>query len=143
VDRPVAPVRHRRSDRDARLDGVRGGWYYEERTISNPPIVARSFPMDAALIFGLGPLYLVAGWLSSRSVSHHGSLVFLRSQPLRPGLPTVVFLGMIGPAAAYLGNRAEGSRSPADPTAVREPQSLEVNAAADLLGQPARFADRS
>ena len=90
---------------------VNVGWYYEERTTSTASIVAFFFPMNAALIFGLGPLYLVAGWLASRSVSRHGSLAFLRSRLLRLGLPTVLFIGVIGPVAAYLGNRAEGGHS--------------------------------
>lgn len=85
-------------------------WYYEQRTTSAVSRMAFSFPMFLAAVFGLGPLFVVGGWLASVSLARHGSGNFLRSRLLRLGIPVLVYLVLINPAAGYLGARAEGKR---------------------------------
>lgn len=91
------------------------GWYYEERTTNEAVRTAVTFPVFMAGIFGLGPLFLIAGMLSVRSVGIRGPAGFVRSRLLRLGLPLVVFVLLIDPVADYLGHLpAEGSTSLAD-----------------------------
>jgi hypothetical protein len=44
-------------------------WYYQERTTSAATQIAFGVPTLLAAIFGLGPLFVVAGWLSSVSLA--------------------------------------------------------------------------
>ena len=95
VDRPAACVHHRRGDRDARLDGVRGECrlVHEERA-STASIVAFFFPMSAALLFGLArSTWWPAGWRAAPSAAK-GLFAFLRSRLLRLGFSTVLFIGV-------------------------------------------------
>jgi glucan biosynthesis protein C len=87
-------------------------WYYEEHTASVVSSIAFSVPVDAGVIFGLAPLFLVAGWLSSGSVRRHGAASFARARLLRLGLPTLVYLILLDPVADYLGLRASGRTTP-------------------------------
>jgi peptidoglycan/LPS O-acetylase OafA/YrhL len=66
--------------------------------------------MFLAAVFGLGPLFVVGGWLASVSLARHGPGHFLRSRLLRLGVPVLVYLVLIDPVADYLGARAEGQR---------------------------------
>jgi peptidoglycan/LPS O-acetylase OafA/YrhL len=56
-------------------------------------------------LFGLGPLFLVAGWLSHRSLDRHGPGAFARSRLVRLGVPLVLYILVVQPLADYLGNR--------------------------------------
>ena len=48
-------------------------WYYEEeRVTSGLWSTVLSFPVYAGGLFWLGPLFLVAGWFSVRSLAHRG-----------------------------------------------------------------------
>ncbi len=78
-------------------------WYFEERTTSEALTTAVTFPVFLAAIFGLGPLFLVAGMLSARSLATKGSADFVRTRLLRLGLPLVFFCLIIDPLADYLG----------------------------------------
>jgi len=78
-------------------------WYFEERTTSEALTTAVTFPVFLAAIFGLGPLFLVAGTLSARSLATKGSADFVRTRLLRLGLPLVFFCLIIDPLADYLG----------------------------------------
>jgi glucans biosynthesis protein C len=79
-------------------------WYFEERTTSEALTTAVTFPVFLAAIFGLGPLFLVAGMLSARSLAAKGSEEFVRTRLLRLGVPLVFFCLVIDPLADYLGN---------------------------------------
>jgi peptidoglycan/LPS O-acetylase OafA/YrhL len=83
-------------------------WYYEERTTSAGVQDAFSVPMLLAAVFGLGPLFVVAGWLSNRSLARHGTGPFVRSRLLRLGVPALVYLLLIDPVGDFLGRRAQG-----------------------------------
>ena len=85
------------------------GASYVERTTNPVTIAVVTVPMVAALLFGLGPLFLVAGWLSASSVRKHGATSYLRSRIVRLGVPIAVYLLVLGPAADYLGARAMGT----------------------------------
>jgi glucan biosynthesis protein C len=56
-------------------------------------------PTLLAAIFGLGPLFLIGGWLASVSLARHGARRFVRSRLLRLGVPVLVFLFLIDPVA--------------------------------------------
>ena len=80
-------------------------WYYDERTASALWSTLLSFPAAAGGMFGLGPLFLLAGWFSPRSLAHRGPGGFARSRLLRLGVPLLAFLLLIDPLADYVGSR--------------------------------------
>ncbi|MGZ6878266.1 MAG: acyltransferase family protein [Nocardioidaceae bacterium] len=80
-------------------------WYYDdERTTSGFWSVVLSFPVFAGGLFWLGPLFLVAGWFSVRSLAHRGPAGFARTRLLRLGVPLVAFVLVIQPLTDYIGN---------------------------------------
>jgi peptidoglycan/LPS O-acetylase OafA/YrhL len=85
-------------------------WYYEERTTSAVVQNAFSVPMLLLAVFGLGPLFLVAGWLSSVSLARRGGQRFVRSRLLRLAVPVLVYVLLIDPVASFLGARGESRR---------------------------------
>jgi len=78
-------------------------WYYMDRTTSQVWSTA-FFPAYVISMFGLGPLFLVAGWFSARSLAHKGATGFARARLLRLGGPLIVFIFLIDRLAAYLGD---------------------------------------
>jgi fucose 4-O-acetylase-like acetyltransferase len=78
-------------------------WYYEERTTTQWTSTLLSFPVLLAAVFGLGPLFLVAGALSSGSLARKGPASFVRGRLLRLGVPMLVYLFLIDPVTDYLG----------------------------------------
>jgi glucan biosynthesis protein C len=79
-------------------------WYYEERTTSTLTPLVLSFPIFVAAVFGLGPLFLVAGAFSARSLQHKGPAAFARGRLVRLGVPLVVFVLALDPITDYLGD---------------------------------------
>jgi peptidoglycan/LPS O-acetylase OafA/YrhL len=82
-------------------------WFYTERTTSTfwskgPVLVA-----SVGALFGLAPLFLVAGLLSARSLARKGRASFVRGRLLRLGVPLVVFIYLIDPLSAWVGGLAE------------------------------------
>ncbi len=78
-------------------------WYYQERTTTQWASTVLSFPVLLAAVFGLGPLFLVAGALSSGSLARKGPVSFVRGRLLRLGVPMLVYLFLIDPVTDYLG----------------------------------------
>jgi glucan biosynthesis protein C len=78
-------------------------WYYQERTTTQWASTLLSFPVLLAAVFGLGPLFLVAGALSSGSLARKGPISFVRGRLLRLGVPMLVYLFLIDPVTDYLG----------------------------------------
>jgi glucans biosynthesis protein C len=78
-------------------------WYYMDRTTSKVWTTA-FFPASVISLFALGPLFLVAGWFSARSLAHRGPGGFARTRLLRLGVPLIVFIFLINPLASYLGD---------------------------------------
>ena len=90
-------------------------WYYEERTTSPVTPVVFGFPTYLAAVYGLGPLFLVAGLLAVTSLARHGPAGFTRSRLLRLGVPAAVYLLLLDPLTRWWGARAQGDhRSLAD-----------------------------
>ncbi|HET7278485.1 MAG TPA: acyltransferase family protein [Dermatophilaceae bacterium] len=83
-------------------------WYYEERTSSELTGYIAGFPALTAGIYGLGPLFLVGGWLSSASLARRGVRDFARSRLVRLGIPALVYFLLVDPFTDWLGDRAEG-----------------------------------
>jgi glucan biosynthesis protein C len=81
------------------------GWYYQERTTSSVWPVLLSGPALIGAMFALGPLFLVAGWFSARSLARRGPGGFAGSRLVRLGVPLTVFVLLIDPLTAYLGGR--------------------------------------
>jgi len=52
-------------------------------------------PVYVIGFFAMGPLFLVAGWFSARSLAHKGAGEFARSRLLRLGVPLIVFIFLI------------------------------------------------
>jgi peptidoglycan/LPS O-acetylase OafA/YrhL len=81
------------------------GYYYDDERVTDSAVsIAIALPALLGGIFGLGPLFVVAGWFSVRSLAQHGPGGFVRGRLLRLGLPLVVFVLLINPLADYLGN---------------------------------------
>ena len=80
-------------------------WYYEEeRVTSGLWSTVLSFPVYAGGLFWLGPLFLVAGWFSVRSLAHRGPGGFACSRLLRLGVPLLVFVLLLQPLTDWVGN---------------------------------------
>src|SRR5687767_9183734 len=71
------------------------GWYYEERTSRTMVSDLLLLPFFPAAIYGLAPLFLIAGWLSAQSLSRRAPGAFARSRLLRLGLPVLVYFTLI------------------------------------------------
>lgn len=90
-------------------------WYYDE--IGTPTVwsTVLTFPAVAGGLFGLGPLFFLAGWLSPPSVARRGAGGFARSRLLRLGAPLVAFMLVVQPLADYVGSSRDE-----DPTSLAE-----------------------
>jgi fucose 4-O-acetylase-like acetyltransferase len=84
-------------------------WYYMDRTTSKV-WTAAFYPAYVISFLALGPLFLVAGWFSARSLARKGAGAFARARLLRLGVPLIVFILLIDRLAAYLGDLGYGYR---------------------------------
>jgi peptidoglycan/LPS O-acetylase OafA/YrhL len=81
------------------------GYYYDDERVTNSAVsIAFALPALMGGIFGLGPLFVVAGWFSVRSLARRGPAGFVGSRLLRLGVPLVFFVLLVNPLADYLGN---------------------------------------
>jgi peptidoglycan/LPS O-acetylase OafA/YrhL len=82
------------------------GYYYDDERVTNNAVsIAFALPALMGGVFGLGPLFVVAGWFSVRSLARRGLAGFVGSRLVRLGVPLVVFLLVVNPLADYLGSR--------------------------------------
>jgi hypothetical protein len=82
------------------------GWYYDdELTTSEFWSSVIGPPAGLGAFFALGPLFLLAGWYSARSVGRRGPAGFTRSRLVRLGVPLAFFVVIIQPLTDYIGNR--------------------------------------
>lgn len=96
-------------------------WYYDdERVTSGVMPVLLTPPALLGALFALGPLFLLAGWFSARSLAHRGPGGFAGSRLVRLGVPLLVFVLVINPLADYLGNLRQEDRSLASYLATTE-----------------------
>jgi fucose 4-O-acetylase-like acetyltransferase len=81
------------------------GWYYDdELTTSDVWSAVLTVPVFFGGVFALGPLFLVAGWFSVRSVDRRGPAGFARTRLLRLGVPLLAFVALLQPLTDYVGN---------------------------------------
>jgi len=88
-------------------------WYYnDERTTAGVvPMLLSPLVLMGAL-FALGPLFLLAGWFSARSLARRGpGGLPARSRLLRLGVPSLVYVLLINPLTDYLGHGRHEHRS--------------------------------
>lgn len=82
------------------------GFYYDDERVADT-VLSIAFALPALLggIFGLGPLFVVAGWFSVRSLARRGGAGFVASRLLRLGVPLLFFVLVVNPLADFLGNQ--------------------------------------
>jgi glucan biosynthesis protein C len=81
------------------------GWYYDdERSASGAASAVLTVPGLLGALFWLGPLFLVAGWFSARSLERRGPGRFARNRLVRLGVPLLVFVLVLQPATDVMGN---------------------------------------
>jgi peptidoglycan/LPS O-acetylase OafA/YrhL len=87
------------------------GYYYDDERVTNSG-VSIAFALLALMgaLFGLGPLFVVAGWFSARSLAQRGAAGFMVGRLLRLGVPLLFFVLFVNPLADYLGNLWEEDR---------------------------------
>jgi len=87
-------------------------WYYDDE-LDATDVGSLAFALPALLggIFGLGPLFLVAGWFAVRSLSRRGPGAFARNRLVRLGLPLVAFVLVVNPLADLVGSIRQEDRS--------------------------------
>jgi fucose 4-O-acetylase-like acetyltransferase len=97
------------------------GWYYDdELEPSTLAAIAFALPILLGAIFGLGPLFLVAGWFSVGSLDRHAPTGFLASRLVRLGIPLLLTVLLITPLADLVGNLWQEDRSFLDYLAMTE-----------------------
>lgn len=81
------------------------GWYYDdEMTSSEVWSAVRDIPVLLGGVFGLTPMFFIAGCLSVRSLARRGRAGLVRARIVRLGGPLLLFILVIHPIANYLGN---------------------------------------
>jgi fucose 4-O-acetylase-like acetyltransferase len=81
------------------------GYYYDDERVTNSAVsIAFALPALMGGIFGLGPLFVVAGWFSVRSLARRGPAGFVGNRLVRLGVPLVAFVLVVNPLADYLGD---------------------------------------
>jgi surface polysaccharide O-acyltransferase-like enzyme len=82
------------------------GWYYDDELTTSDFWRSVIGPLAGlGAFFALGPLFVLAGWYSTRSVARHGPAGFARSRLIRLGVPLVLFVVLVQPLTDYIGNR--------------------------------------
>jgi glucans biosynthesis protein C len=87
-------------------------WYYDDEL--HPTTAGFAvFAVPALLggIFGLGPLFWLAGWFSVPSLRHRGPGGFTATRLLRLGVPLAAFVLVVNPLADLVGNVRQEHRS--------------------------------
>jgi glucans biosynthesis protein C len=80
-------------------------WYYDdERNAEGVWAVVVGAPTFTVGAFGLGPLFLIAGWFAASSLARRGPAAFARARLLRLGVPVAVFVLLIQPLTDWIGN---------------------------------------
>jgi fucose 4-O-acetylase-like acetyltransferase len=82
------------------------GWYYDDELTTSHFWTSVIGPIAGlGAFFALGPLFVLAGWFSSRSVARRRPAGFARSRLIRLGVPLVLFVVLVQPLTDYIGNR--------------------------------------
>jgi surface polysaccharide O-acyltransferase-like enzyme len=86
-----------------------GSWQYNEPSGNDLFNVIASLSVSIGAFFAMGLFFLIAGWLTPRSLARKGSRVFVRDRLVRLGLPFLAFLFLIYPLVGWMGDGMEGS----------------------------------
>ena len=89
--------------------GAVGLWFYREIEPSSAPssfILMLFCSYNQAFFMGL--FFLIAGSLTPGAIARHGAQGFLRERLLRLGAPLLVFILVLGPITAALGQTVKG-----------------------------------
>jgi hypothetical protein len=82
------------------------GWYYDDELTTSDLSTSVIGPFAGlGAFFALGPLFVLAGWFSTRSMAHRGPAGFARSRLIRLGVPLGLFVVVVQPLTDYIGNR--------------------------------------
>lgn len=87
-------------------------WYYDDELRATTFGFA-VFAVPALLggIFGLGPLFWLAGWFSVQSLRHRGPGGFAVTRLVRLGVPLAAFVVVVNPSADLVGGLRQEHRS--------------------------------
>jgi hypothetical protein len=80
--------------------GVDVGWYDQGPPASAGVLAVLVGPAWIGLLFGLAPLFALAGWAAARSIDDHGATRFLGRRLIRLGVPLAVYVLAIDPFSA-------------------------------------------
>lgn len=87
-------------------------WYYDDELRSTVVgFVVFAIPALLGGIFGLGPLFWLAGWFSVPSLRRRGPGGFALSRAVRLGVPLAVFVLVVNPLADLVGGLRQEDRS--------------------------------
>lgn len=84
-------------------------WPFQTDAIRAPLEILLATIVGMGSFFGLGLLFLIAGYLTPASLRKKGFRQFLVERALRLGIPLVAFIFIVWPLVTYLGGRADGS----------------------------------
>jgi glucan biosynthesis protein C len=83
-------------------------WYYMERTTSEVSQIIAGAVAGTGLLFGMGLLFLVAGFFTPASLQRKGAGRFASDRVLRLGVPLVAFVLAIDALTDFMGYRGMG-----------------------------------
>ena len=82
-----------------------GGWYYKEQVQPGKPELFLFVTYQAFLqSFFMGLLFFVAGYFVPGAYDRKGPIRFLRDRAFRLGLPTLLYILILGPVTEYVAN---------------------------------------
>ena len=84
------------------------GWWYEERTAGEIAKAALAGVFAPGLLFGMGLMFFVAGWVTPPAFERKGARRFVVDRLWRLGVPTAVYLFLVNPGMNFFGARAMG-----------------------------------
>ena len=89
--------------------GGAGDWYYKE-VRSGPELSSQLLSLFSAFnqAFFMGLFFLVAGYLTPRTVERHGTVGAMRERSLRLGVPLVIYFFLLSPGTMALAATAHG-----------------------------------
>jgi len=79
-----------------------GGWYYcEPSTMSRTSLILLIFYQSFLQSFFMGLLFFLSGYFVPKAYDSKGSARFLKDRAIRLGLPTLLYVFIIGPLTEY------------------------------------------
>jgi len=80
----------------------RGGWYYTEPSdLSRTTLILFTFYQSYLQSFFMGLLFFLAGYFVPKAYDTKGTSKFLKDRAVRLGVPTLLYIFIIGPLTEY------------------------------------------